>query len=183
MATIVDSYTGFHASLSVDNKYKVSQSFTGDGGILDSAVVGIFNDGFTSGTITAKIYAESHATAFGTDSIPTGSVLATSDNINASEIVSGEVTFTFSGSNKIKLSNGIKYELVIDFTSIGSSDYGGMAIDTTEPTHNGNLATYVPEDWFPDDTEDLYFKVYRDDELPPSTILQDPIGGIIPFPR
>ena len=83
MPTLIDSYNG---SLDVntqltntDANSKVGQSFVGDGGVLNCCRFDLKKYVSPTGNAVAKIYAEYHATAFGTDSVPTGSVLATSD--------------------------------------------------------------------------------------------------------
>ena len=117
MATIVDSY-------SETNKSQVNgfgsptfqgygQSFTGDGGTLNSSKFYLEKRELPTGNIVSKVYA--HSGTFGTSSVPTGSALATSDNVDVSTLgLLALVTFTFSGANKITLTNGTKYVVTVE---------------------------------------------------------------------
>ena len=83
-------------------------------------------NGSPTGNLYAKIYAETHATAYGTDSLPTGTALATSDAFDGSTLSSvyrEAVYFTFS--SPYTTSNGTKYVVVIDYagTSSDGSNY------------------------------------------------------------
>ena len=146
MATIVDSYS--ESNYSVDNGFGVfgvnisGQSFTGNGYVIDSAVFYLYKSGTPTGNITAKIYAETHTTAFGTDSVISGAALATSDNYEISTLLTTSyalITFTFSGVNKITLTNGVKYVVTVEYPIGGSAGNNPfMGQDNTSPTHSGN---------------------------------------------
>lgn len=185
MATIVDSYSESNNNASSTvwfNGATINQSFTGDGGTLSASKLYLKKFNGTTGNIVCKIYLETHSTAYGTDSIPTGSVLATSDTIDASTI-SGDsfslITFTFSGVNKITLENATKYVLVCIATSgdINTS----VGYDSTSPTHDGNQSRWGGSSWSAQASADTCFYVYKDDV---TSIVKDVIGrGIVPFPR
>lgn len=117
-------------------------------------------EGSPSNDVWAEIYADS-------GSLPTGSALATSDTVACSSVSNGtgaEITFTFSGANKIQLNSGITYHLVI------TGDYA--ASETVYITfYNDVSGSYTPsgtEDWDGTDwgdaepTTDPYFKEYYD---------------------
>lgn len=145
---VSSSFTSYTASAVIGGTYKgQSQSFTGDGKVLNSVSFKIGRRGSPEGQIFARIYAETHATAFGTDSLPTGTALAVSDAKNTESFSSNleYVTFTFSGGNKILLSNGTNYVVTLEWAgSPTSSDtlnvgYGSGA--------NGNNALKIGSSW------------------------------------
>ena len=113
MAILIDSYSesnvdsGKGLYIGGINTEYASQSFnSGDGGTLDYIVFNLYNDGSPPGNMYAEIYA--HTGTYGTDSTPTGSPLATSDVVATSSLSSYPgtlITFTFSGIEKINLSN------------------------------------------------------------------------------
>jgi len=136
------------------------QSFTGDGGTLNSAKFYLEKDGSPTGNIYAKIYA--HSGTFGTSSVPTGEPLATSDALDSSTLTTTPTlyTLTFSGDDKITLTNGTKYVVVMDgITDFPNYVYIGQ--DTISPTHDGNKS-YWSGSWNAEAGTDLIFYVYKD---------------------
>jgi hypothetical protein len=117
--------------------------------------------------MVAKLYSETHATAFGTDSLP-GILLATSDVINASTLTSTRtlVEFTFSGAEKVTLSAGTNYVIAVSNHDGDASNNVSVGIDLTTKTHSGNSSTTTNEvDWTAR-TYDSCFYVYGDDAVP-----------------
>jgi len=167
---IVDSYSesNHSGSVVVVSNYEwieVGQSFTGDGGTLDSIKFYIKKYGSPTGNCSAKVYA--HTGTFGTSSVPTGSALATSGTIDVSTISTSIslVTFTFSGAEKITLTNGTKYVAVLEYGGGDPSTNNIQAgIDDTSPTHSGNASLYDDISWGYVSWSDVYFYVYKDDE-------------------
>lgn len=182
MLVVVDSYNESNRSGgnlydgNSGNSNKVSQSFTGNGMTLDSAVVALRRSNTPGGICRAYIYA--HSGSFGTSSIPSGLPLATSNDLNVSELsTTYELkTFTFSGGNRITLSDGTKYCLVIEFSLTGSSpNMVGIGTDETSSTHPGNYAAYLSGTWYPA-SPDLIFYIYgeEEEEDPPDPVIVDP---------
>jgi len=168
MPTLIDSYDG---SLDVntpltntDANSKVGHSFVGDGGVLNYCRFSLKKYSSPTGNAIAEIYAESHATAFGTDSVPNGSVLATSDNFDVSTLTTSNsfVSFYFTGENKITLTNGTNYVLVLKYSSGDSTNKIGASGDNTTPTHSGNLCTFYTTSWNYTSGTDLNFYLYKD---------------------
>lgn len=190
MSTIVDSYSESNQSsdftLSSDETGHTyfGQSFTGDGGTLESAKFYIKKSGSPTGNINVYIYTETHATAFGTDSLPTGSVLATSDNFDVTTLTTSYTltSFTFSGAEKITLTNGTKYVVAVKYDATVSST-GSLIVgyDSTSPTHAGNVVRFFNFNttWYAQSGYDCCFYIYKDS----TTVIQDIIGGLIPFVR
>jgi hypothetical protein len=166
MATIVDSYSESNYDSEIYDYRAYGQSFTGDGGVLNSAKFYLKKYGSPTGTVFAAIYA--HTGTFGTNSKPMGVPLAVSDNVNVSTLSTsfGLVSFTFSGANKITLTAGTKYVVVFD--CINSSNTISVGMDSSSPSHSGNVSDRDGEDWYTDYSGyDLCFYVYKDDKVGP----------------
>lgn len=165
MATLCDSYSESNQSGtgSLDTNDYTGQSFTGNGGVLQSVKFYIKKDGSQTGTVRANIFA--HSGTFGSSSVPTGSALATSASINADDLQTSLslTTFTFTGANKITLTNGTKYVVVFETINVNSSfpNYVTIGWDASSPTHDGNYAYYQSSTWYAG-TFDLCFYVYTD---------------------
>ncbi len=172
MASIIDSYSESNQDTSTSyggGQDYVGQSFTGDGGTLNSAVFYLKKTESPDGNMYAHIYA--HTGTFGTSSIPTGSPLATSDAIAASSLSTSFqlISFTFSGVNKITITNGTKYVVVLETNNSQSyPNYIDLGDDNSSPTHAGNYSYYQSSTWYAG-TRDLIFYVYKDDVTTTST--------------
>ncbi len=168
---LVDSYTNYQGADGIGFGYwGIGQSFTGNGGVLDNVQLYIARTNNAIGTVYARIYAETHATAFGTDSKPTGTALAVSDGINVGEM-SKSISFkqfTFSGANRITLANGTKYVVTLEWRGNPSTyDLINVGYRYTSATHAGNLSDQNnTSTWTARATVDMCFKVY---ELIPAT--------------
>lgn len=173
MAEIIDSYSESNRSQNFQlyGARKIGQSFTGDGGILATAEFYLTKYGTVSGNCYVDIY--THSGTYGTDSVPTGTALATSDAVDVDDIPSWSthelIEFTFSGADKITLTNSTKYVVVIRFSGGDSSNYIYPAYDATSPTHDGNRCSYVSS-WSGSSGVDTCFYVYGED---PSTNIVD----------
>ena len=141
--------------------HAIGQSFTAVGGTLDSAKFYLKKFGSPTGNTVAKLYA--HSGTFGTNSVPTGAALATSDNFDVSAL-SGDfilVTFNFSGANRISLTNGTKYVIAVECTTCGdATNLIAVGIDDTSPVHAGNYSQYLTE-WVAQSGSDVIFYVYE----------------------
>lgn len=167
---VVDSYTEsgtvdeYYSLPSVDDNDKaVGQSFTNDTkAILTSCKFYILKSGSPTGNCYAKLYA--HSGAYGTESIPTGSALATSDAVAVSSIGgSGSlITFTFSGANQYVMQAGTYYVIVVEYTG-GTPGTNIIQVggDVTSSSHDGNWCLYkVSTNWNYAASRDLAFYVY-----------------------
>lgn len=158
---ISDSYdiSNQNAVLNCIFSSKTGQSFTGNGGILNSAQFEIRKYMAPTGSVYARIYA--HSGVYGTSSIPTGSALATSDAFDISTLTTTFqlISFNFSGANKINLANGTNYVIAVEYPASGS--YGMTFGNDNTPTHAGNFVTNSGS-WVADITRDMIFYVYTD---------------------
>jgi hypothetical protein len=162
MAQIVDSYSESNQDtyyVRFETYPRVSQSFTANGGTLNSCEFYLKKVGSPTGNVYAEIYA--HTGTYGTSSIRSGSALATSDAVDASTIgeTFGLTSFTFSGANKISLSETY-YCVGIYYNGGAALNYLYVGADDSTPTHSGNVANYDNE---VDLSADLCFYVYKDD--------------------
>jgi hypothetical protein len=120
------------------------QSFTAIGGTLDSAKFLLWRKGEPTGVLYATVWA--HTGTYGTNGIPTGSPLATSEAVGIPNLPLSPpdqpmlVTFTFD--NTLQLMAGTHYVVTVwmDSQSVTTpNDYACMAYDDTSPTHPGNM--------------------------------------------
>jgi hypothetical protein len=126
-------YTG--ADLKLGESFAVTTSR-----VLSTAKFRLSKQGSPTGTICAKIYA--HSGTYGTSSVPTGSALATSANVDVATLTAGSawVDFAFTGADAITLSASTNYCIALEFTSTSSnaSNYVKVGLDATSPGYGGN---------------------------------------------
>lgn len=171
---VADSYSESNQTsyfqIQPTSRIGAGQSFTGDGKTVETVKFYLQKVNSPTGNICAKIYSEQHATAFGTDSV-TNTLLATSDSYDVSTITASFtlITFTFSGSNRITLTNGTKYCVMCENVDLTGASTGiNIGYDDTSPTHSGN---YI-QNWFgtsADATKDTCFYLYTSTPVPTST--------------
>jgi len=165
---LVDSYSESNQSNSTlygGGQDFVAQSFTGNGEVLDYAQFYLKVQGSPDGNMYAHIYA--HTGTFGTSSKPTGSSLAVSGAIAASTLTTSFqlITFTFTGADKITLTNATNYCVVLETNNTQAApNYIVVGGDSTSPTHGGNYAyTNDGGATWSAGSDDLCFYVYADD--------------------
>lgn len=161
---VVDSYdvtdSGDYGSID-DTTNSFAQSFTSTNQtILDSAKFYLAKHSSPTGSAYAKIYA--HSGTYGTNSVPTGSVLATSDAFDVSTLSTSMqlITFNFTGANRITLNASTYYEVVI-YYNLGDSTNYLKVFRKSDGLHSGNFS-YYDSIWETDPTIDLNFYVYGD---------------------
>lgn len=141
MSTLIDSYTpGTYVTADFGVPY-LAQSFTNATGgslTLDSSTYSLENPNGATGNAFMKIYASSGTP--GANAVPSGAPLATSDPIDVSTISSGTpglITFTYSGTNRIILTNNTNYFAVFAFT--GSPDIYSGSNNVIIPGYNSSV--------------------------------------------
>ena len=164
---IIDSYSesNKNATIILDNgDYDgVCQSFTNtSASTLDSCKLYLYKSGSPTGNCYAKIYA--HSGTYGTSSVPTGDVLATSEALDVTTISNSVFelkTFSFTGANRISLSATTYYVLTISFGG-GPGYFDGIyvGIDSSSPTHDGNAGSLLGTTWSALSGNDACFYVY-----------------------
>ena len=93
MTTIIDSYSESNQTSTLilhnGNITKDGQTFLGDGRTLDNCKFLFKKRISPAGNAVVKIYA--HSGTFGIDGVPTGSALATSENLDVSTLTTNSV--------------------------------------------------------------------------------------------
>jgi len=105
-----------------------------------------------SPTGNAHVVLYNHSGVFGSSSIPGGDVLATSDNFDVSALTDTYTlyNFTFSGGEQYVMSADTHYCIVYqnpESGTIDGSNYVWLGVDTSSPTHQGNLLHYKNSAW------------------------------------
>ena len=125
------------------------------------------------GNIYSKIYASTGT--HGVDALPTGSALATSDPVDSSLVTNTHptyelYTFTFSGANRINLTSGTTYIIVVEYTE-ALTYANGIWAGFTDLQHAGNaaslFATWEVGGPWGSTNEDLIFYIYGTEYVPP----------------
>lgn len=169
MAVLIDSYTGSTNATGLlgagATQKGRAQAFTCNiDCILNYAEFRVKNNASATGNATAVLYALTGT--YGTDAKPTGAPLATSDNVDVSGISSSAtlVTFTFSGANKIDLTDGTTYCIAIQLNN--GTNYITVDLTTVSASHSGNASSTNDLSTWSGSTSDLAFTVYADDPVP-----------------
>lgn len=138
------------------------ETFIGDGSTIDRCKFYLKKMGSPGGSIYARIYSVYDIGA-GCVRMWPDTVLAVSDGVTAGSVSTSFslITFTFSGANKIMLTNGTNYFLVcwyLDGVYLGDTIQIGL--DNTSPTHPSCYAEYVENYSWNNYPKDLCFYVY-----------------------
>lgn len=167
---IIDSYSenNYTSDGGLATEQSRGQTFTGNGATLGSCKFYMYKYNLPTGNLNATIYA--HTGTWGYDGIPTGQPLAISDTILAQNlpVAIQLVRFTFSGSNRITLQDGVHYCLAVEYTN-GGENTGSpqVGVDFSESsTHGGNYIFSVDlVSWHSMNNYDSIFYVYDTNEV------------------
>lgn len=159
---LVDSYSesnadAFFTIATGNSLFGVGQAFTAIAGNISSSQFWAKKDGTPTGTVFSKLYNLSGT--FGTNAIPSGAALATSDGIDISTISTTLSLVTFTFSNTFTLVNGTNYGISLEYAGDGSANGINYGQDSSSPTHAGNLF-FNNGSWNASSTADLCFYVY-----------------------
>jgi len=162
--SLLDSYSEVNAN-TVYQVYSgsitsVAQSFTAVSSVLASCKFYLDRAGSPTGNVVAKLYAITGSS--GTTGKPTGSALATSDNVDVTTLPSGStslITFTFSGANQYTMVPG-DYCIAVEYSGGDASNYVEVWYDNSSPTHGGNLSYFSSSVWTAESGNDLAFYIY-----------------------
>lgn len=146
----------------------IGQSFTGNGNTLNIAKFYLKKFGSPTGNAYAKVYNETHATAFGTDSLPDGAAIATSDAFDVSTLTTSFQLISFTFSTPPTLTNASKYVLTIEYSGGDSNNFVRVGGDNTTPTHDGNYCIFAVG-WSADSGADTIFYAITNTTVPDST--------------
>lgn len=148
-------------NVSSTNYTKVSQSFISANGRMSSAKFYLKKVGSPTGNAIAALYELSGT--HGTNAVPTGAALATSDNFDVSTLTTSYqlITFTFSGANRYNITAAYYYEIVFEYSGGDADNYVQVGIDGSSPSDSGNPAYYTGGSWTPTTAKDVIFYVYQ----------------------
>lgn len=144
------------------SRTKIGQSFTAVGGNIAQAVFSLSKFGTPTGNMTAELY--THSGTYGTNSVGSGTVLATSDPVEISTLTTSarSVTFNFSAGNQYTLTNGAKYVIAVSFSGGNASSYLLAGEDFSSATHSGNESEYTSGgSWGSLAPNDAIFNIYE----------------------
>lgn len=162
-ATTTDSYSETNQDSTVQlysgATVGVGQSITGDGNKLTSIWFYLRKVGSPTGNAVAKLY--THSGTFGTSSVPTTPLLATSKNVDVSGLGTSYalVKFELDDSEFYTLANGTKYVVTLEYSGGDSSNRVEAGYDASSPGHGGNKSTYNGSTWTAQSGDDLCFYV------------------------
>lgn len=148
-------------------KSAAGQSFTcGSTCKITSAKFYLKKVGLPTGNAHVVLYA--HSGTYGTNSVPTGGALATSDDFDVEDLTTNFVlyTFIFTGVEQYEMSADTKYCIVFQNPGVGtisSTNYVYDGNDNTDPTHDGNLCYFADSRWLPYVGRDNCFYVYGEE--------------------
>jgi hypothetical protein len=135
-----------------------AQSITGDGNKLTSVTLKLRKVGSPTGNAVVKLY--THSGTFGTSSVPTTPLLATSKNFDVSTLTTSlaDYKIEFDDSEFYTLVNTTKYVIAIEYSGGTASDYIELGYDAAG-AHGGNMSTYNGSVWSAVAADDLFFYV------------------------
>lgn len=146
--TLLDSYpqsnadsTDFLSGGGSGNNIADGQAFTPSSSLpLYSCKFYIFKTGSPTGTAVAKIY--NITGTYGTNAVPTGAALATSNAFNVGSLSgTGQlIELLFTGVNAINLTAGSHYFISFEYSGGDVSNYVQFYLDQSSPTATGNFA-------------------------------------------
>ena len=134
---------------------------------LTTAKFYLMKDGAPDAVLKAMLYA--HTGTYGTDGLPTGSVLATSNPVEADTLGGAHalVTFTFDGTYAL-LPNAAYCIVIVctEKTTLDGGNYVRVGCDNTAPTHAGRTLVWGGSSWsVVDITFDVCFYVLSDSRV------------------
>jgi hypothetical protein len=147
MSVLIDSATvASPGDTNCDSSQLMGQSFEVQNDCnLDHLIIDMKTNASPSGSFQFEIYA--HSGTYGTSSVPTGAVLATSDTVNVSSLTASYATYTtyFTGANAIAMTAGQRYVLVCNYnaTSFPNSIY----FKNKTPSFHGGNQSYKAGSW------------------------------------
>lgn len=142
-----------------------SQSFSvSSSATLDKCSFYLKKIGSPAGNAVAKIYAITGT--YGTNALPTGTALATSDNFDVSAVASdfNLYSFNFSGVNKIKLTPNY-YCLTLEYAGGTATNTINVGSDIVSLIHGGNAGINSLGSWttITSPQTDFIFYIYKTD--------------------
>lgn len=168
MSVLVSSYSEANRnnefSIGLTTNDAGSQAFTADGGNLYSVKFYLTKSGSPTGNAVAKLYAQTGTS--GSTSVPTGSALATSDNLDVSTIVAfgnyNLFELLFTGVNQVALTASTIYCVTLEYAGPADDvNFITAGFGSTSPADN--LARHLSGVWTPLGPFTMCFYLYKTD--------------------
>lgn len=138
----MDSYSAYDTPYAMYGvNFGVAQSFLANSTkYLTKAKFYLDKDGSPTGNAYAKIY--NITGTHGSNAIPTGSPIATSDAFNVATLTTSFawITFNFTGNNRVLLSKDNKYAIALEFSGGNDTNYVEFTCQFAGDTHAGNMS-------------------------------------------
>lgn len=157
---LIDSYSETNQDSTVllsSTKTGGAQCFHGVSKPLKIAKWFLVKTGSPTGNAVAKLYALTGT--FGTNGVPTGAALATSDNFDVSTLTTSLQLISFTFSTPFTMSTGTDYALSIEYSGSSGGNSISIGLDLISSTHAGNASTVNSGVWS-NQTGDYPFYVY-----------------------
>lgn len=172
MSIVIDSYSESNQDAdAILRNYVRGQSFENSSGLVDLEKISVYLKKVGSATGDMTLYLYEHSGTYGSSSVYTGTPLATSTSIDASELSSsyGLVDFVFP---TYELANDY-YVWLLLYDNGGADDYIQLGSDTSSPTHSGNICfgTIGGTVQYRSGS-DYIFYVYGDESFNPTSIVE-----------
>jgi hypothetical protein len=141
--TTLDSYSEsnvntYDYALAYGNKDAIGQTFKPSVcANISTCKFYLKNNGATTGNAVAKIYAMTGT--YGTNGVPTGSALATSNNYDVSGLTTSPALITFTFATPYLLIKDTEYCLTIEWAGNAGGNYIQPGQDSSSPSHGGNM--------------------------------------------
>jgi len=134
---------------------------------ITSAKFYLNKGGSPTGNAHVTLYA--HSGTYGTNSVPTGTALATSDDFDVTTIPGGGawtvMEIAFTGAQQYTMDASTYYCIVFENPASGtidSSNYPRAGLDASSPSHSGSAFRYKNGAWEARGSQDCCFYVYGD---------------------
>lgn len=136
----------------------IGQEFTSDGnGTLVSCRFHLAKTLSPTGNATAELYLSDGAAP----AEPAGEPLATSGTVDVATLTGALALTTFTFTDAYHLADGVEYFLVLRYAGGDASNYVTAGVDSSAPSHGGNLATEAASAWTGVAGTDLCFYATR----------------------
>ena len=148
---------------------KVGQSFTSQGGDIQSVKFYLKKIGAPTGNMVATLYA--HTGTYGSTGKPTGSILATTRAVDVSTLTTSYQLLQLEFNSVYALTAGSYYFVCLEYSGGNASNYVEMGmVGGGSQSHSGNSAYYSGASWSDYSDQDGCFYVYTVDRtLSPGT--------------
>jgi hypothetical protein len=159
-ATAEDSYTGVGSDFALGNGTITGQGQSFSNGVMPAFVTRVFAQlkkvGNPTGNLVAKIYP--HSGTFGSSSVPSGTALAVSVNVDVSKLTTSYQTVEVGFNTQYELSASTNYVVTFEYSGGNASNYIHVRGLATTGAHAGNRSEKTGT-WTAFANDDLWFQV------------------------